>query len=66
VMLASEALGQGVPLRVSTRALRTVQKKGGLDLFLLKTADKDLTEMAMRLKRRIKKRLATPPKSKSA
>ena len=59
VTLTSDALGQ-VPLRVSTRALRTVQKKGGLDLFLLKTADKDLTEGAKRLKRRIKKRISSP------
>ena len=57
VMLVSEALGHGVPLRVSTRALRTVQKKGGLDLFLLTTADKDLTVEALRLKRRITKRI---------
>ncbi len=60
VTLTSDALGQGVPLRVSTRALRTVQKKGGLDLFLLTTADKDLTEEAQRLKRRIKKRMSSP------
>ena len=60
VTLASEALGQPIPMRISTRALRTVQKKGGLDLFLLKTADKDLTEEALRLKRRIRKRLAAP------
>jgi large subunit ribosomal protein L28 len=60
VTLASEALGQPIPMRISTRALRTVQKKGGLDLFLLKTADKDLTQEALRLKRRIRKRLATP------
>ena len=65
VTLESEVLGQGVPLRISTRALRTVQKKGGLDLFLLKTADKDLTEIAQRLKRRIKKRISTPTAAKS-
>ena len=57
VVLESEVLGHGVPMRISTRALRTVQKKGGLDLFLLKTADKDLAEEALRWKRRIAKRL---------
>jgi large subunit ribosomal protein L28 len=66
VTLSSEALGQPVPMRISTRALRTVQKKGGLDLFLLKTADKDLAEQAVRLKRRIQKRLATPPAAKKS
>jgi ribosomal protein L28 len=45
-------------LNVSVRALRTVQKKGGLDTYLLKTADKDLAEEGLRLKRRIIKRLA--------
>jgi len=65
VSLASDVLGQPIPLRVSTRALRTVQKKGGLDLFLLKTADKDLTEEALRLKRRIRKRLTAADKSKA-
>jgi large subunit ribosomal protein L28 len=66
VTLESEALGHGIPLRVSTRALRTVQKKGGLDLFLLKTADKDLTEIAQRLKRQIKKRITTPAAAKTS
>ena len=52
VSLVSDALGQAVPLRVSTRALRTVQKKGGLDAFLLATHDAKLPEVALRLKRR--------------
>ena len=65
VTLTSEALGQGVPMRISTRALRSVQKKGGLDLYLLKTADKDLAEEGLRLKRRIAKRLSTPKKPAS-
>ena len=64
VTLSSEALGQGIPMRISTRALRSVQKKGGLDPYLLKTADKDLPEEALRLKRRIVKRLSTPAKAK--
>ncbi len=65
VSLVSEALGRAVPLRVSTRALRTVQKKGGLDAFLLKTDDAKLADPALRLKRRIKKRLekASRPKA---
>ena len=57
VSLVSEALGRAVPLRVSTRALRTVQKRGGLDAFLLGTDDARLPELARRLKRRIQKRL---------
>ena len=57
VSLTSQTLGRAVPLRVSTRALRTVQKKGGLDAFLLKTDDTKLADIALRLKRQIKKRL---------
>ena len=55
VSLQSEALGQTVTLRVSTRALRSVLKKGGLDRFLFTTDDAKLPESAMRLKRRIRK-----------
>jgi len=57
VTLRSDALGQGVRMRVSTRALRTVQKKGGLDAFLLGTDDTKLPETALRLKRKVKKKL---------
>ena len=57
VSLASAALGRIVPLRISARALRTVQKKGGLDAFLLSTGDANLGEEAMRLKRQVRKRL---------
>jgi large subunit ribosomal protein L28 len=57
VSLASAALGRDVSLKVSTRALRTVVKKGGLDQFLLQTDDRKLPDEALRLKRQIKKRL---------
>ena len=55
VSLTSEALGRDVSMKVSTRALRTVLKKGGLDQFLLQTADQKLPEDARKLKRRVKK-----------
>jgi len=58
VTFTSPALGCDISLDVSVRALRTVQKKGGLDAFLTKTADKDLAEEGLRLKRRVMKRLA--------
>ena len=59
VTFTSAALGCDVSLNVSVRTLRTVYKKGGLDAFLVKTADKDLGEEGLRLKRRVKKRLRT-------
>jgi large subunit ribosomal protein L28 len=56
--LISEALGRRVRLRVSTRALRTVQKKGGLDAYLLETPDAKLAPEAVVLKRRLRRALA--------
>ena len=58
VSLWSEALGRAVPLRISTRALRTVQKRGGLDGYLLRSRDAQLAEPALRLKRRVRKALS--------
>ncbi|MBW2231835.1 MAG: 50S ribosomal protein L28 [Deltaproteobacteria bacterium] len=58
VTLSSETLGRSIRLRVATRTLRTVQKKGGLDGFLLGTADQKLMPEALRLKRAIKKKLS--------
>ena len=57
VRLQSEALGVRIPLNVSTRALRTVQKKGGLDGFLLGTDDAKLLPDALRLKNKIRRKL---------
>jgi large subunit ribosomal protein L28 len=58
VTLASETLGRNIRMRIATRTLRTVQKKGGLDGFLLGTADTKLMPEALRLKRQIKKKLS--------
>jgi large subunit ribosomal protein L28 len=53
VTLASEALGNSYSLRVSMAALRTVDRQGGLDAFLLKAPDGELSTKALRLKRQI-------------
>ncbi len=53
VSLWSERLGRGVQLRVATSTVRTVQKRGGLDLYLLGTPDQQLAPDARLLKRRI-------------
>ena len=57
--LQSEALGQTFRLRVTNAALRTLDFKGGLDVFLLKASDENLSIRALRLKRQIKAKLAT-------
>jgi len=59
VSLASATLGRDVSLKISTRALRTVVKKGGLDQFLLQTEDRKLPVEALRVKHQIKKRLTS-------
>ena len=56
--LLSDALGEMVRLRVTPRAIRTVEQKGGLDAFLLATPNRKLPPEAIRLKRRIQKKLA--------
>ena len=56
--LLSDALGEMVRLRVTPRAIRTVEQKGGLDAFLLATPNRKLPPEAIRLKRRIQRKLA--------
>ena len=58
VTLLSEVLGTGVRLRVSTHGLRSVEHVGGLDNWLAKTVDADLSLRARRLKRDIAKKAA--------
>ena len=59
VTLISDALGQSVKLRVSTHGLRSVEHNGGLDNWLVKTKDDQLSLKARRLKRDIVKKLAS-------
>jgi large subunit ribosomal protein L28 len=58
VSFLSDALGRTIPLRVTTRTIRTVQKKGGLDAFLLASDEASLPLKARRLKRRVHKALS--------
>ena len=58
VTLISDALKQSVHLRITSHALRSVEHRGGLDAFLLKARDGDLSLRARRLKREIEKRSA--------
>jgi large subunit ribosomal protein L28 len=55
VTLISDALQRKVRLRVSASALKTVERTGGLDAFLLKAKDDVLSDRCLRLKRDIKK-----------
>ncbi len=51
--LLSDALGANVYMRLSTRAIRTVEHNGGIDAFLLGTPNRKLPEAAQVVKRRI-------------
>ena len=53
----SDALGRAISLRVTTRAIRTVQKVGGLDSYLVGTDDAKLPPEGLHLKRLVKKAL---------
>ncbi len=59
VTLVSDALGQSVHLRITNHALRSVEHRGGLDAFLVKAKDSELSTKARRLKRTIEKKIAT-------
>ena len=64
--LQSEALGQSVTLRITNAALRTLDFKGGLDPFLVKASDEDLSPRALRAKKQIKAKLAQPAQTSGA
>ena len=51
--LLSDTLGASVKLRLSTRAIRTVEHNGGIDAFLTSTRNSKLPPEALVLKRRI-------------
>lgn len=55
VTLMSDALGQSFKLRISAHALRTVDHRGGLDAFLAKSKDDELSTKALKIKRDIEK-----------
>ncbi|HEU4378670.1 MAG TPA: 50S ribosomal protein L28 [Hyphomicrobiaceae bacterium] len=53
VTLISDALQRKVRLRVSAHALKTVEHRGGLDAFLLKASEAELSDKCQRLRRDI-------------
>src|SRR5947209_7458480 len=58
VTLISDALGRSVRLRVSANALKTVDRRGGLDAFLIKAKDAELGPRARELKRQVEQKRA--------
>ena len=60
VSLTSEKLEKTFKFRVSAAALRTVDKKGGLDPFLLKADEKNLSSTALKVKKDLESFQNTP------
>lgn len=57
VTLQSDALQRSVRLRVAAASLRSVEHRGGLDAFLMRALETDLSQNARVLKREIEKKL---------
>jgi len=55
VSLMSESLGRTFKLRISAAALRTVDHRGGLDAFMAKSKDVELSSGALKIKKEIAK-----------
>ena len=55
VTLLSDVLGRKVRMRISARALKSVEHRGGLDAFLLKAKNDDLSAALLKVKREIQK-----------
>jgi ribosomal protein L28 len=58
VTLQSDTLQRSVRLRVAAASLRSVEHRGGLDAFLIKAREGELSQNARVLKREIEKKLA--------
>ena len=59
VTLISDALDRPVKLKIAAATLRSVEHRGGLDAFLMKANDADLSDRARGIKQEIKQALAS-------
>lgn len=59
VTLISDTLGRSFKLRISSKALRTVDHRGGFDSYMAKAKDAQLSEAALKIKKEIVKAQAT-------
>lgn len=59
VTLISDVLGQSFKLRISAAAIRSVDHRGGLDAFLAKAKDEELSANALKIKKEIAKAQAS-------
>ena len=55
VKLYSGTLEKYINLNITIRTMKTVEKNGGLDSYLIKTSNKNLADTAMKIKKQILK-----------
>ena len=55
VKLYSGSLQKYINLNISIRTMKTVEKNGGLDSYLIKTSNKNLADTAIKIKKQILK-----------
>ena len=53
ITFISEKLGRSIQLRVAASAIRTVEKRGGIDGYLLGTSNTKLPTEALKIKKKI-------------
>lgn len=59
VTMTSEALGRSFKFRISNAALRSVDHRGGLDAYLAKAKDEELSPAALKVKKELAKAAAS-------
>ena len=55
VKLYSTSLQKYINLNITIRTMKTVEKNGGLDSYLIKTSNKNLADTALKIKKQILK-----------
>jgi large subunit ribosomal protein L28 len=58
VTLISDQLQRKFKLRISAHALKTLERRGGLDAFLMKAREEELSERCQKIRREVKKALS--------
>ena len=66
VTLMSDILGRSFKMRISAAALRTVDHRGGFDLFMAKTKDVELSVKALKIKKTIAEATAAATETAAA
>jgi len=64
--LLSDALSRTVRLRISANALRSVEHRGGLDAFLAKAREEELSPRARLLRKQVLAKLAEEKAAEAA